>query len=331
MKLTPQTKEAARKLVTLWDNGSIKQKIWLIAVRGKTLTDGSWLPYVVGEGASEDFDIPMECLEELHHVKLIVLEERSKTDSKLSKTRGLQINERRVGWNILLLEELKEIVRNDFQSTNGGNTKLKYRHLSEGAKSLAKKLVSHNKNGEIGWQVEFLEFTTGDIMRKNSNDNINISLPEVRYFKELEAFGLLQIYKIPEGFGIKLTKKLLDAVESDFSELETEISPQTQVNINSPVFGSFGLNTGSGVFQQSQNIQIHFQELRKILEDLGYQNDLELNELVEQAENEPSDENRFRLAARLLNKGISTLSDYGGAASAVQLAMQFLHGVSRLL
>ncbi|KAB2854313.1 MAG: hypothetical protein F9K46_17130, partial [Anaerolineae bacterium] len=207
MKLTPQTKEAVRKLVALWDNGSVKQKIGLIAARGKTLPDGSYLPYVVGEGASEDFDIPMECLEELHHVKLIVLEERRKTDSKLSKTRGLQINERRVGWNILLLEELKEIVRNDFQSSNGGNTKLKYRHLSEGAKSLARKLVEHKVAGKIGVSLDLRLLRGGDtimsVMPLDLKNDIHITPEELRYFDELASMGLLAT----SGFGETLTIK----------------------------------------------------------------------------------------------------------------------------
>lgn len=331
MKLTPQTKEAVRKLVALWDNGSVKQKIGLIAARGKTLPDGSYLPYVVGEGASEDFDIPMECLEELHHVKLIVLEERRKTDSKLSKTRGLQINERRVGWNILLLEELKEIVRNDFQSSNGGNTKLKYRHLSEGAKSLARKLVEHKVAGKIGVSLDLRLLRGGDtimsVMPLDLKNDIHITPEELRYFDELASMGLLATSGFGETLTIKLQPSLFDAVENDFTDIDYSSPPtHTLINIQSPILGPVGFNTGSGSFQQIQNLQISFPELRKLLVELGLDSP-ELSSLIDEVEQHPNDKNHIQLALELLNRGISRLSDYGGAVAALQLAIQFITGL----
>lgn len=316
MNLTSEGKDTARNIVKLWDEKKIPRSFQLRAYWERDASGKNITKY---RSDFPEFIFSIDCLEELGEARLI---------------RFIKIFEQPMtfkGWKVTLLQDLRDAVESNFRIQNEQRVKMKYRHLSVEAKALASKLVEHKVAGKIGMSLDFRLLRGGDtimsVMPLDLKNDIHITPEELRYFDELASMGLLATSGFGETLTIKLQPSLFDAVENDFTDIDYSLPPtHTQINIQSPILGPVGFNTGSGSFQQTQNLQISFPELRNLLVDLGLDSP-ELSSLIDEVERHPDDKNRVQLALELLNKGISRLSDYGGAVAALQLAIQFISGL----
>lgn len=95
IKLTPEAKEAARALVAAWNAGEVDQQFSIVEIHGDDQVLGS---FVFSDAGHSDFDAPRRSLL-----------------SELAQLRLLRITQiKRDTWEILLLQELRDAVQNDF-------------------------------------------------------------------------------------------------------------------------------------------------------------------------------------------------------------------------
>lgn len=333
--LREETRKAAQRLLFLFNEGKLPVKFWLVRVGGSNETIPYQLDTQIRRNMGEDLDIPIAILEELAYYKIINIEEKKRQEQKPRSGRkgGFTIHLRSIGWDVLLLpEELKKAATS--------MKKLKYRHLSKQAKELAVKLAEYRKENKISWSFS-LVLARGDdrvfavaVLEDNKGD-IEITPDELDYLKELASEDLVKIANsLSDSWHITLDKKLLDAVEDNFSEVEDDNDGIPQgINFDfrgSSITAPMGINTGSGSFQQTQTINNSIADLKQLMQSLNAL-DTTLQTLFEKAEREPSEQNIKLLSAQVVYKAAEILANTGGAITTLGAVYKFVEAITKIL
>jgi UDP-N-acetylglucosamine 2-epimerase len=207
------------------------------------------------------------------------------------------------------------------------NGKLKYRHLSEDAKDLGRKLVLANKNKEINRAFDMSFFfgggeIVGVMVWGNGNENI-INEDNLFALEELASENLVVLIEISlEKRRVQLNTALFDAVAENFNILEPQPASYNTFNINAPT-EQLAIHTGSGGINQAKTIQATATDIRQLLTKLNI-DDEEINSLLDKVESNPTDNSVRLLSSKVAYKAMEILSNTGGAGAALAAVYQIV-------
>lgn len=203
--------------------------------------------------------------------------------------------------------------------------KLRYRHLSDEGKALARKLVEAQKENEINRKFELILFHGDDtlmgVMPMDTADSFGLSPNEFRIIEYMDTLGLVSVgtsLNNPRNITVTLLDAIFDAVDGDFSELEPSSAPTFQITNQG---GQVGINTGSGNFSQTQTVGDSVQELRAILERLNLL-DEKFASLLDDVEADPSPSKIEQLTESTYYKLVEIVSNVGGASGVISVLAQ---------
>lgn len=334
MYLREETREAAKQLLSLHESGKLPLKFRLV----RTGWNNEEIPYQVETKVrlsmdSAKLEIPIAIFEELANYKLIQLNETIKEEQKPKGRSGFSIRRVSTGWDILLLPYEMERAINAVK-------KLKYRHLSQEAKSLAFDLIQYRKENKLDRVFKLALFWGSSgisglvVWNKNGHSSVQLKPEHVHYMQELASENLLRIEENAEkDWNIELTKKLFDAVDNNFSEIEDNVDSIPPIHFDfrgSNISGQVAVNTGSGNLHQTQNIVTSIAELKELMQRLNGI-DEKLESLFTRAEKEPTEENIKLLSGQVAYKAAEILANTGGAVTALATVYKFVEAIIKLL
>jgi hypothetical protein len=317
--LTEETKAAAKKLVEVWNAGKLKQRPYKITGPEASLTELSVRGVLEKDGYP-----PASVLRELEKFNLV----------EIVTERG---PDRITYIGILLLEELRYAVENDFEVSEfyqQGGVKMARCSLSDRQKDLLRSIAPGLKDGTV--DTEWSIFTGDDriiaIMGLDRDGKLWQEMWEdkVRFsdFAAFERCGFFQ--QAGKDRFILFEQAIIDAVERNFQE-ETEASTLVsgnQYNISGD-FSQSNINIGSLLNNVSQSIvtgphgdEVSRQELAKLIDQLnaalqeipsGYDEELEAvtsstEEIARELNKEKVNKIRLKISGEGLVKAAEHLS-----------------------